>query len=527
MPTLAEELQAQIVAKHEEIERIGAMLSPTGEDATRAQKLFAEAEQLSTKLHDYNQSQEQLRDIQEKMRQSRQELERKHAERSNPRRVIPFSTGISTGRFAGNDGANSLDANVPDSGLPEAYKFQIKTGGPVEKKTDGVLAANLIPRFLRIDAGESELERKAPTGGFLSLGHFAWCVQRQGQRLNGDPHCVGMMKNWRELQLKAPSGMFEESDPDGGDLIPREFSNQVYERMVAMNQILPYLEGLPLSGNSLTIPALKEDSRQDGYRHGGVLGYWEGEADQYNRTRPQFRQINLRLHKLTVLTYVTEELLLDSAVALETYLGRLVPKEINFKINDALINGKGGGMPQGMLYAPSKLTATAVAGSTAAGTKPQGTNTFVYQNVLSMWARAIAGQRDTAIWLYGQDVEPSLYSLALATGTSSGVAVYAPNEPVQFKMMGRPALVMEQCPALGTEGDVILFCPAGYAAIIKGGLQSFMSMHLRFDYDEFAYKWRFRMDAQPYDLAPLTAYNGSTQYSSVVTLSSTRNTQGS
>ena len=88
--------------------------------------------------------------------------------------------------------------------------------------------------------------------------------------------------------------------------------------------------------------------------------------------------------------------------------------------------------------------------------------------------------------------------------------------------MSRPALVMEQCATIGTEGDLILFFPEGWATIIKGGLQSFMSMHLRFDYDEFAYKWRFRMDAQPYDDVALTAYKGTAKYSSVVTLSSTR-----
>ena len=49
-----------------------------------------------------------------------------------------------------------------------------------------------------------------------------------------------------------------------------------------------------------------------------------------------------------------------------------------------------------------------------------------------------------------------------------------------------------------------------------------MSMHLRFDYDEFCYKWRFRMDAQPYDDVALTPYNGSNTYSSCVVLNSTR-----
>lgn len=508
MPGLADELQAQIASKHEEAERLSCKLDATVEDAERIDKLVEEANTLSVKLHEYNETQERIR-------QARQRLEQDRVKMAQPVRKLPFASGPSTSRFDGASEGKKFDIDVPNSYLPESSRFVLSTVAPSdpEKKSFNLENALRVPRQI-IECGDSEIDKMAPTGGFKSAGHFIWCLARQGRRGDGDPHANGMLKNWRALQIKAPSGMFEESDPDGGDLIPREFSNQIYERMVQMNQILPYLEGLPLTGNSLTIPALKEDSRQDGYRHGGVLGYWEGEADQYPRTRPQFRQINLKLHKLTVLTYVTEELLLDSAVALESYVGRLVPKEINFKINDALINGKGTGMPLGMLNAGSKLTASARSG--------QGASTFVYGNVLDMWSRAIAGQRDTAIWLYGQDTEPALYGMYQATGTAAGVAVFTPNEAVQFKLMGRPALVMEQCSALGTEGDVILFCPAGYASIIKGGLQSFMSMHLRFDYDEFCYKWRFRMDAQPYDLNPLTAYNGTTKYSSVVTLNSTR-----
>ena len=78
-------------------------------------------------------------------------------------------------------------------------------------------------------------------------------------------------------------------------------------------------------GNTLTIPANAETSRVDGSRWGGVLGYWEGEAQQLTGTRPKFRNLNCRLKKLTVLTFVTNELLTDSATALEQYLGRVAP----------------------------------------------------------------------------------------------------------------------------------------------------------------------------------------------------------
>ncbi len=368
---------------------------------------------------------------------------------------------------------------------------------------------------MRIDTGESEMDKREATGGFKSLGHLAWCLYKAQDDMRGEPSAVLQLKDWQDLQRKAPSGMFEDSDPDGGILVPRQFSNLVYTRMVATNQILQYLSPIPIAGNNLTIPALKENSRADGSRGGGILGYWAGEADQYTTTKSKLRDIALKLHKLTVMTFITEELMNDSAGAIQAFLLAKAPAEINFKINDGVINGTGNGMPYGILNANSKVTAAAVSG--------QGSSTFVWKNVVGMYKRLVAGQRASCVWLYNQDVEDQLFLLFMPTGTAAGVAIFKPNEAGNgFTLQGRPALVMEQCQSVGTEGDVILFAPDGYACITKGGIENFMSMHLRFDYDEVAFKWRFRFDGQPYDDVALTPFKGSTTVSSIVTLNSTR-----
>lgn len=417
----------------------------------------------------------------------------------------------------------------------DAYNAQLKAAEDLKARTDAAKGwANsnrnslIFPggnrptetpdavKNARVQIVSDEFDRVKSTGGFKSLGHFAYCVTKAGRSGNeGEAHVQRSLKTWDDIRTKAPSGMFEDSDPDGGNLVPPAFSNSIYERMTAGNNLLSYLSAMPVAGNTMVIPALKEDSRANGSRHGGVQGYWDGEADQYTSTRPKTRNISLKLHKLTVLTYVTEELLSDSPIALESYLGRLVPKEINFKINDAVINGDGVGKPVGILAAGSKITAAAVSG--------QGASTIVFKNVLAMYKRIVSSQRGSVIWAYNQEAEDQLYSLFLPTGTSSGVAIFKPNEAGNgFTLMGRPALSIEACAALGTEGDLIAFATEGYAAIIKGGIESFMSMHLRFDYDEFAYKWRFRMDGQPYDNVALTPFKGSATVSSIVTLNSTR-----
>lgn len=464
-------LRADIESKQADVAKIIGDPAATPEQLTRAKSLADELPALQSRY-------EQIRDTDSRLSASKDWA-------SAPNRSLPFAGGGSAGLGG------------------------LKLVGP-----DG--------RQVRIDAGESEVDRKRMTGGFSSLGHFAYAQWKRGRTNDGESWAVKACRDWDELQRKgyqavleekAPSGLFEESDPDGGDLIPPQFSNQIYERMVAMNQILAHLSPLTLTGNTITIPALKEDSRADGSRGGGVLGYWQAEAAQYTKTKPQFRDLNLRLHKLTVLCYTTEELLNDSPTAIDTYIGKRAAAEINFKMNDAIINGGGNGMPLGILNSPSKITASAVSG--------QGAGTFTYNNVTAMFARIIAGQRNSLAWLYNQDVEPQMFLMYQATGTT-GVPIFIPNQDGGFNLLGRKTLVMEQCQTLGTEGDVIAFATDGYCCATKGGIQSFMSMHLRFDYDEFAYKFRFRFDGQPYDLNPLTPFKGSNTVSSIVTLNSTR-----
>jgi HK97 family phage major capsid protein len=208
------------------------------------------------------------------------------------------------------------------------------------------------------------------------------------------------------------------------------------------------------------------------------------------------------------------ELVQDSFIALESWLGSVVPQEINFKVNDAVINGNGVGVPLGIMNSGSKITATAVAS--------QGASTIVAKNILAMWKRIPKNQRNSVVWLYNQDAEDQLFSLFQPTGSTSGVLFFAPNSDGNFQLMGRPAIPCEQCQTLGTEGDLICFATDGYAAIGKGGIQSDMSIHLRFDYGEKCWRWSFRFDGQPKDNVALTPYNGSTTTSSIVTLSSSR-----
>jgi len=465
MDQILQTLRASWQTKHDEANKITSNPTASAELLQKADKLFDERDKIGEQITDRAATLERVEALRGRDTAGKSWM-------SAPQRTMPFGGGKPTDR----------------SGYVYADRFE---------------------------AGPSEVDRKRLSGGFESLGHFCFAQIKAGRNNDGEPSAIQQNKDWIELNRKSPTGNYEVSDPDGGLLIPPQFSNQIYERMVAMNQILQHLQPIPLTGNQMTLPALKEDSRADGSRGGGVLGYWPAEAAQYTDSHPTFRKIELKLHKLTVLTPVTEELINDSPIAMQAYVSRMATKEINFKINDAVINGLGDGIPLGILNSNSKITVGAVSG--------QGAGTFIYQNVLSMYARIAAGQRSSLVWLYNQDVEPQLLQLYMPTGTAAGVAIFTPNQANNgFNLMGRPAIIMEQCQSLGTAGDVIAFATDGYACITKGGIESFVSLHLRFDYDEAVFKWRFRMDGQPYDDVALTPYKGSNTVSSIVVLNSTR-----
>ena len=117
-----------------------------------------------------------------------------------------------------------------------------------------------------------------------------------------------------------------------------------------------------------------------------------------------------------------------------------------------------------------------------------------------MWSRLYGPCRDKAVWLINQDVEPQLFTMTIGVGTG-GIATYMPPGGLSGKpfatLLGRPVLPVEWCPTLGTVGDIVLADLSQYVTISKGGVDSAQSMHLRFDFDEQAFRFIFRVDGQP------------------------------
>jgi len=340
--------------------------------------------------------------------------------------------------------------------------------------------------------GDEEL-----TGGFKNLGEFAMSVKNRQDGKSTDERIAKIMT------VKTPSGMSEGVDSDGGILVPQEFSNRIYERVYAENNLLARCESLTISRSSIKFKRNAETSRANGSRWGGVYGYWLAEADQKQKSKPTFGTMELSPHKQAVFVVVTDELLEDADVALDGYLTRCAAAEINFRTSDSLISGTGAGMPLGILNAPCLTTVAKEAG--------QAADSIVSANVMKMWSRMFASSRANAIWMINQECEQQLQTMTVVVGVG-GVPVYLPPSGLADRPYGilysRPVVPVEWCSALGDVGDIILADWSQYLAVTRGAIKSAMSIHLRFDYDETAFRFVFRVDGQPWWASALTPYKG-------------------
>lgn len=322
------------------------------------------------------------------------------------------------------------------------------------------------------------------------------------------------------------TGANELISSEGGAVVQTDFATDIFQRVYQNGAVISRTAKQVISNasNGIRIPAIDEQSRVDGSRFGGIQAYWGYEAGTITKSKPLWRTVSLELKKLYALVYGTNELLAD-APAFDSYLGRVLPQEMTFKIEDGIINGLGGGLPLGIISAPCTVSVAKEPGQASA--------TIVFNNIAKMWARMWAGGASApvaqgtggsmsgAVWLVNQDTLPQLYTLQLPVGTG-GQAVFVPAGGLSglpySTLFNRPIIPVEQCATLGTVGDIILADLSQYAVAEKGGIQAAQSIHIQFLTDETAFRWTYRVDGVPLWNTALTPYKGTNSQSPFITL---------
>jgi HK97 family phage major capsid protein len=354
---------------------------------------------------------------------------------------------------------------------------------------------------------EALRESAQPRRFFGSFGEQLMAV-RQAALPGGrvDPRLLEMNAVALGANVAVPS--------DGGFLLETETTAGLWQRAYDQGELLRRTFKVPIGedASSVKINGVDETARTAGARWGGVRGYWLAEAGTLTASRPRFQQLEFAPKKLAVLVYATNEMLRNPAT-LEGVVNQIVPQEIAWMAEDAIVRGDGAGKPLGILGSAALIPVAAEAN--------QAATTIVSENISKMWARMWARSRANAVWLVNQDVEPQLDQLSLQIGMG-GVPTYMPpgglSEAPYGRLKGRPVMPMEYCSTLGTVGDIVLADLSQYATSDRGSVRAASSIHVQFLTDETAFRFIYEIDGQSLWPAALTPANGTNSLSPFVAL---------
>ena len=371
-------------------------------------------------------------------------------------------------------------------------------------------------RALTIKIGESELE-KSGSGGFAEgqFLHEVMLACAPGARV---PETLAKWQDVcakKEKAIKQPTHVMEEGDDtQGGYLTPPEqaalWMPPALENDISTSRAFK----IPMRTNRLAMPALVDATHVGSY-FGGVTIYRPGEKHQKTTSKPTLRQIQLTLHKMTVLVPISDELMEDSPISMAAFINGVVPQAIAFQRDWDHLAGTGANMALGAANAANPaLIATPIQPA-------QPITTIVYENIVNMWARFKMINAASSCWIAGRDCFPQLATMAMAVG-AGGVPVYMPAGGVSglphATLMGLPLFLSEKTQLLGVQGDINLIDWSQYYYADKGGIKTAQSIHLWFDYDVTAFRFELRSDGQPAWATDLTPANGGPTVSPFVVL---------
>ena len=350
-----------------------------------------------------------------------------------------------------------------------------------EKKVDDIV---VVPSQKEVD--------KVMKGGFENFGEFVQAVA----------------KNPKDERLKASNllqkTINESSNIEGGFLIPPEFSNRLWERSIEGDIFYQRAAKIPMQSNTVSFP-YQIDKDHSSNLFGGVSLYYKAEETQYTASAPKFGQIQLSLHKLTGLCYISDEMIQDSPMSIEPYISQKFVDAVRWQRNKDMLTGDGAGKPLGIQNSPALISASKDDGQVA--------DTITYTNLVNMWART--SNKSNLVWVANHNTLPQLMNMTITGGTAStpvwipsNNAALAPNGSI----FGAPIILTEHAATLGDVNDIALIDWSQYIIGEKagGGIRTATSMHLKFDYDQQTFKISYRWDGQPLWPIYFTPANGST-----------------
>lgn len=288
---------------------------------------------------------------------------------------------------------------------------------------------------------------------------------------------------------------------DGGFLIPEVLREEIMSLALEESIVRPLATVIPMDSLKVPIPAVDETSRATSI-YGGMQFYWSAEGAAGVDTSAKFSQITLDAKKLFGYAGIPNELLRD-APAFLGWFGAKFPSAVSWFEDRGFLTGDGTDKPLGVFSGAGTVKVTRNTGSH-----------ILYTDIVSMYSRMYPASVKNACWLASPDTFPELAQLTFTpVGGSTPVPVMlwqmnAVGAPVA-SLLGRPLIITEKVPALGTLGDLSFVDFSEYLIGDRQMMQIESSADYLFGTDKTAFRVLQRVDGRPWVQSAITPANGS------------------
>jgi HK97 family phage major capsid protein len=276
----------------------------------------------------------------------------------------------------------------------------------------------------------------------------------------------------------------------GGFLVPEEFNSEVIRYETENSVVRPRARVWNMTRDTWYAPKLDQNTTTDSAKTGsehfaGIQFYYLGESDLKTESQPRFGRIKLVAKKLVGLTSATDELLEDSAINLANYLVSLFGEGLAYLEDYKFLRGTGIGEPLGIV---NTTGINVVARNTS--------SRILLEDILALDKNVPAwADRNSVILTTKAGIE----QLRLIGNTDTTTKIQLQEslrEGQPATLLGKPVIVTDKLPAVGTKGDIMIGDFSRYYIGDRGGIQVASSIHDRFRYDETVIRLVKRHDGQ-------------------------------
>jgi len=355
---------------------------------------------------------------------------------------------------------------------------------------------DLVSKF-KLSPEIEEAEEKGTK--FKSFGDFLLSIRKFRVNRDLDDRLAFIDKDGR---LEKTAGHMEiGEDSQGGFLVPEVYRADL--QMIALENAIVRNNGAtiipPIRTDSLKIPYVDDPSHASTV-FGGVEAIWTAERELKEATKPKFGQMELVPKKLAGLTYTSNELLMDSAIALEPLIKKMFGSAWGYFEDLAFLAGNGVGQPLGILNCGTL--------------KVVNRNTLMrvrLEDIAEMYACMLDASRDNAIWVINPSVIPDLLQMGSGNAADASGKILVFTKDVhgkpEWQIWGRPVFFSEKVPGLGTQGDIGFFDLRYYFIFDRQPITIDVSTHVAFERDETCWRFVLRVAGQCWPPGTLTPRN--------------------